>query len=31
MDSNLKASLWSQYGAAIDTIDDTIGRCPDDL
>ena len=31
MDPNLKTSLWSQYGAAIDTLDDAIGLCPDPL
>jgi hypothetical protein len=31
MDTNLKTSLWKQYGAAIDTLDDAIGLCPDSL
>jgi hypothetical protein len=31
MDPNLKTSLWNQYGAAIDTLGDAIGLCPDDL
>lgn len=31
MDANLKTSLWNQYGAAIDTLDDAIGLCPDNL
>lgn len=31
MDENLKTSLWKQYGAAIDMLDDAIGLCPDHL
>lgn len=31
MDSNWKMSVWQQYGAAIDTLDDAIERCPDSL
>lgn len=31
MDSNLKTSLWLQFGAAIDTLDDNIGLCPASL
>ena len=31
MDTHLKTSLWNQYGAAIDTLDDAIGLCPDHL
>lgn len=31
MDTNLKTSLWNQYGAAIDTLGDAIGLCPDEL
>ena len=31
MDTHLKTSLWKQYGAAIDTLDDVIGLCPDEL
>jgi hypothetical protein len=31
MNTNLKTSLWKQYGAAIDTLDDAIGLCPDHL
>ena len=31
MDSNLKTSLWNQYGAGIDTLGDAIGLCPDAL
>ena len=28
MNTNLKTSLWSQYGAAIDTLSDAIELCP---
>lgn len=31
MDTHLKTSLWRQFGAAIDTLDDAIGLCPDTL
>lgn len=31
MDSNWRASLWQQYGAAIDMLDDAIAFCPDHL
>lgn len=31
MDTNLKTSLWKQFGAAIDTLDDAIMLCPDNL
>jgi len=31
MDTHLKTSLWLQFGAAIDTLDDAIGLCPDEL
>jgi uncharacterized damage-inducible protein DinB len=31
MDTTLKTSLWQQFGAAIDTLDDAIGACPDRL
>lgn len=31
MDTRLKTSLWQQFGAAIDTLDDTISLCPDRL
>jgi len=31
MNTHLKTSLWNQYGAAIDTLDDAIGLCPDPL
>lgn len=31
MDTHLKTSIWNQYGAAIDTLDDAIGLCPDHL
>ena len=31
MDANLKKSLWQQFGAAIDTLNDAMRLCPDDL
>jgi hypothetical protein len=31
MDTNLKTSLWLQFGAAIDTLDDAINLCSDPL
>ena len=31
MDANLKTSLWNQFGAAIDTLDDALTLCPDSL
>ncbi len=31
MDSTWKTSVWQQYGAAIDTLEDVITRCPDHL
>lgn len=31
MDAELKTSIWQQYGAAIDTLDDAINLCPDAL
>ena len=31
MDSQLKTSLWQQFGAAIDTLDDAIRLCPEAL
>lgn len=31
MDTALKTSLWQQFGAAIDTLDDAIVACPDQL
>lgn len=31
MDSFWKSITWSQFGAAIDTLDDMIRACPDDL
>ncbi|MBK9124739.1 MAG: DinB family protein [Chloroflexi bacterium] len=31
MDANLKSSLWNQFGAAIDTLDDALTLCPDSL
>jgi hypothetical protein len=31
MDAMLKTSLWQQFGAAMDTLDDAITLCPDHL
>ena len=31
MDTYLKTSIWQQFGAAIDTLDDAINLCPDHL
>ena len=31
MDDRLKASIWQQYGAALDTLDDALRLCPDHL
>ncbi len=31
MDADLKTSIWKQYGAAIDTLEDAIKLCPDSL
>ena len=31
MDANLKTSIWQQFGAAIDFLDDTVSACPDEL
>jgi hypothetical protein len=31
MDSWLNTLVWKQFGAAIDTLDDAIGLCPDQL
>jgi DinB superfamily len=31
MDTILKTSIWRQFGAAIDTLDDAINACPDRL
>lgn len=31
MNTDLKASVWRQFGAAIDMLDDAIGLCPDPL
>jgi hypothetical protein len=31
MDSNLKTSIWKQFGAAIDSLEDTIQACPDEF
>ncbi len=31
MDSNLKTSLWQQFGASIDYLAETIRACPDSL
>jgi hypothetical protein len=31
MDAMVKTSLWKQFGAALDTLDDAITLCPDHL
>jgi len=31
MDDNLKKSVWNQFGAAIDTLDDALKLCPEHL
>jgi hypothetical protein len=31
MDTRLKTSIWDQFGAAIDMLDDAVSRCPDHL
>jgi hypothetical protein len=31
MDTTLKTSLWQQFGASIDMLDDAISACPDPL
>jgi hypothetical protein len=31
MDTMLKSSIWHQFGAAIDTLEDAINLCPDHL
>jgi hypothetical protein len=31
MDTMLKTSLWQQFGASIDTLDEAISACPDSL
>jgi len=31
MDTNLKTSIWQQFGASIDFLDHTMNACPDDL
>lgn len=31
MDTNLKTSIWRQFGASIDYLADTISACPDQL
>jgi hypothetical protein len=31
MDTNLKTSIWQQFGAAIDYLEDTMNACPDTL
>jgi hypothetical protein len=31
VDTNLKTSLWQQFGASIDYLADTINACPDEL
>lgn len=30
MDTNLKTSIWRQFGATIDTLDNAVRACPDD-
>jgi hypothetical protein len=31
MDTVLKTSVWQQFGAALDTLDDALNLCPDSL
>ena len=31
MDTALKKSVWQQYGAALDTLNDALNLCPDEL
>jgi hypothetical protein len=31
MDTNLKTSIWQQFGASIDYLADTMSACPDEL
>ena len=31
MDTNLKTSIWEQFGAVIDYLDSTLNACPDEL
>jgi hypothetical protein len=31
MDTTIKSAIWSQFGAAIDTLENAITTCPDDL
>jgi hypothetical protein len=31
MDAELKTSIWQQFGAAIDTLEDALNLCPDHL
>jgi uncharacterized damage-inducible protein DinB len=31
MDTNLKTSIWQQFGASIDYLADTVNACPDQL
>ena len=31
MDSNLKTSIWQQFGASIDFLAETVNACPDEL
>ncbi len=31
MDTNLKTSIWEQFGAVIDYLDTTLSACPDEL
>jgi hypothetical protein len=31
MDTMWKESLWQQFGAAVDSLDNTLRACPDEL
>ncbi len=31
MDAAIKTSIWQQFGAAIDTLDDALNLCPDSM
>jgi len=31
MNISWKTIIWQQFGAAIDSLDDALGACPDDL
>ena len=31
MDANWRTSLWQQFGAAIDMLDNAVAACPDEL